>query len=531
MQPLTVSYKQHQIEDQYDAILIGSGIGSMTTAALLAKEGWRCLVLERHYAPGGYTHVFKRKGYEWDVGVHYIGEVNRETSFLAKLFQHVTDGTLEWADMGDVYDRIRFGDEIYDFVKGRDAFADKLKSYFPDETKAIDQYIIEVRNAARGARNFFAEKSLNPVQSLIAGRYLRKDFRKYASKTTLEVLRSITQNEKLIAVLAGQYGDYGHPPGQSSFAMHAMVVRHYLNGGTYPIGGSGRIFESYVPGIQKAGGLIATNAAVEEIVMKKGQAVGVRMSDDRIIQAPVIISGAGVHTTINQLLPQEEAQKTGLLTQSNQSPASACHLGLYIGFKESSQDLNLPKANWWYYPPVYDHDKLCADFLADSSAPFPVTYVSFPSAKDPSWEDRYPGRSTVDVITLTKYDWFKEWDGTKWHKRGDGYEEKKAEFTQRLLENLFYLEPQLRGKVDHAELSTPLSTKHFCNYAQGEIYGIEHTPDRFEERWLRPKTPIKKLYLTGQDVATAGVGGAMMGGVLCAVSVLRKNMIPQIMTA
>ena len=135
------------------------------------------------------------------------------------------------------------------------------------------------------------------------------------------------------------------------------------------------------------------------------------------------------------------------------------------------------------------------------------------------------------MITLTKYDWFKEWDGTKWHKRGDGYEEKKAEFTQRLLENLFYLEPQLRGKVDHAELSTPLSTKHFCNYAQGEIYGIEHTPDRFEERWLKPKTPIKKLYLTGQDVATAGVGGAMMGGVLCAVSVLGKNMIPQIMTA
>ena len=84
---------------------------------------------------------------------------------------------------------------------------------------------------------------------------------------------------------------------------------------------------------------------------------------------------------------------------------------LYIGFKESSQALNLPKANWWYYPPVYDHDKLCADFLADPSAPFPVTYVSFPSAKDPSWNDRYPGRSTVDVITLTKYDWFKEWDG------------------------------------------------------------------------------------------------------------------------
>ena len=93
------------------------------------------------------------------------------------------------------------------------------------------------------------------------------------------------------------------------------------------------------------------------------------------------------------------------------------------------------------------------------------------------------------------------------------------------------LEPQLRGKVDHAELSTPLSTQQFCHYERGEIYGLQHTPARFDERWLKPKTPIKNLYLTGQDVATAGVGGAMMGGVLCAVTVLGKNVMNEIITA
>ena len=144
------------------------------------------------------------------------------------------------------------------------------------------------------------------------------------------------------------------------------------------LGAQDEFFESYVSGIQKAGGLIVTNAAVEEIVMRKGQAVGVRMADDQVIEAPVVISGAGVHTTINHLLPQAEAQKTGLLKKSNQRPASACHLGLYLGFKESSQALNLPKANWWYYPPVYDHDKLCADFLADQPHLFlSLTSLSF----------------------------------------------------------------------------------------------------------------------------------------------------------
>ena len=99
--------------------------------AALAKRGWRCLVLERHYVAGGYSPTFKRRNYEWDVGVHYIGEVNRENSVLSRLFRYVSDGSLEWADMGDVYDRIRFGDETYDFVKGRRAWLEQMKTYFP----------------------------------------------------------------------------------------------------------------------------------------------------------------------------------------------------------------------------------------------------------------------------------------------------------------------------------------------------------------------------------------------------------------
>ena len=92
-------------------------------------------------------------------------------------------------------------------------------------------------------------------------------------------------------------------------------------------------------------------------------------------------------------------------------------------------------------------------------------------------------------------------------KRGEDYEAFKEEISQRLMEQLFRFEPQLRGKIDYYELSTPLSTKHFVNYQHGEIYGIDHGPERFEQKFLRPKTPIKNLYLTGQDIVTAGIGG------------------------
>jgi all-trans-retinol 13,14-reductase len=528
-----VSYKQTQIDDTYDAILIGSGIGALVTAAALAKKGKKCLVLERHYAPGGYTHTFKRRNYEWDVGVHYIGEVMRENSMMAKLFRYVGDGSLEWADMGEVYDRIRFGDETYDFVRGRQAWTDKMKGYFPDtdDMRAIDEYVELVRDAAREARRFFAEKAMPALVSKVAGGFMRKGFMAYAGRSTLDVLSSITSNKKLIAVLTGQYGDYGLPPSQSSFAMHASVVRHYFNGGAYPVGGSARMFDSIYPTIAAAGGLVVTNADVKRVVTNGRKATGVEMADGRIFSAPIIVSGAGLATTSNQLLSKDDAQKAGLAQSLTKVESSAAHLCLYLGFNGDAASHNLPKANWWYYPPEYDHDALTQRFAQDANADFPVIYVSFPAAKDPTWSERFPGRSTVEVITVAPFDQFKPWLDTRWHKRGDEYNDLKASITERMLGKLYELEPQLKAHLDHCELSTPLSTKHFCNYDQGEIYGLQHDPGRFGIRALRPETKLKQFYLTGQDVATAGVGGAMIGGLLCASVILKANLMNEVIVA
>ena len=118
MSRLGRSYKQAPVDDRYDAIVIGSGLGGMTTALLLAEHGRRVVMLERHYVLGGFTHVFRRKGFEWDVGVHYVGEVHRPRSVLRQLFDHVTAGELRWAEMGEVYDRIVFGDEEYPLRAG-----------------------------------------------------------------------------------------------------------------------------------------------------------------------------------------------------------------------------------------------------------------------------------------------------------------------------------------------------------------------------------------------------------------------------
>ena len=111
------SYKKSpELAESYDAILIGTGIGCLCAGALLSKLGKKVLLLERHYTAGGFTHVFKRKGFEWDVGIHYIGEVQRPNSVLRKLFDYVSDNQLKWDDMGEIYDRIILGNKQYDFV-------------------------------------------------------------------------------------------------------------------------------------------------------------------------------------------------------------------------------------------------------------------------------------------------------------------------------------------------------------------------------------------------------------------------------
>ncbi len=528
---LGISYKQHPVEGNYDAIIIGSGMGGLATAAILSKEGKRVLVLEKHYTAGGFTHVFKRKNYEWDVGLHYIGALDKDTRMMKRMFDYVTNGELKWADMGEVYDRIIFGEKEYRFVKGVDNWKEQMKKYFPApaDVNAIDDYVGLVYKAAATSWPYFAEKALSPVMSWLIGFMMRSKYTRFSNESTLSVLQKITSNKELIGVLTAQYGDYGLPPSQSSFAMHAMLVKHYFNGGFYPIGGSGRIAETIQPIIESVGGKIYINAEVEEVIVKNKKAVGVKMADGKEIYSDLIISDAGFINTFRKLVPMEVTKQIGFQEKLNTIPPSASHVSLYIGLQHTAKELNLPKANYWIYPDNYDHDENLRRYSENPKSPLPVTYISFPSAKDPDFENRYPGRSTIEIIGFAPYEWFQKWEGTRWNKRGEEYEAMKEKFARKLLEQLYRFEPQVKGKVDHYELSTPLSTANFVNYEHGEIYGLTHTPDRFKHKFLRPQTPVKNLLLTGQDISTCGIGGALMAGVLTTSSIMKKNMMEQIL--
>jgi all-trans-retinol 13,14-reductase len=529
-----ISYQQHRLDDHWDAIVIGSGIGGLTASALLSKYASRkVLVLERHYTAGGYTHSFRRPGYSWDVGVHYVGDLQDPASPLRAAFDHLTGGALEWAPLPDVYDRVLMGSKTFEFPTGLERLRARLKDYFPSEAAAIDGYLAAVQSAQKSSSLYFAEKAIPRAAAWLAGRFMRAPFLRWASESTLDVLHRFTQNQELIAVLTAQWGDYGLPPAQSSFGIHALIVSHYFNGASYPVGGAARIAETIAPLIERNGGKIVISADVQEIVVQNGKATGVKMADGRELHADLIISDAGARNTFERLVRQPQP----ILDDLRRIPGSIAHLSLYVGIKQSAASLGLEGTNVWIYPSsdhgasdhgAPDHDANFARFIGDPSAPFPAVYISFPSAKDPDFERKHPGRATLEVIVFVPYEWFAPWENSRWKKRAAEYDAFKHTLAQRLQQELERAVPAVAGRINHAELSTPLTTRHFMNYTQGEAYGLAATPERFRLRSLTPHTTVRNLYLTGQDVASLGVAGALFGGAIAASAILGRNLVSRI---
>ena len=192
-------YRSNRLAEKYDALVIGSGIGGLTTAAMLSELGWKVCVLEQHYTAGGYTHSYDRNGYEWDVGVHYIGEMGAPTR-SRKMFDFLSEGKLDWAPMDTEYDRFYIGEKTFSAHAGKQEFQDNLLKQFPKEGSAIKAYMGLLNQVSKAMPTFAMSRLLKPGQRTLMGPYLRAKIPELLFRTTYEVLSEITDDQDLIAV-------------------------------------------------------------------------------------------------------------------------------------------------------------------------------------------------------------------------------------------------------------------------------------------------------------------------------------------
>lgn len=501
----------------WDAIVIGSGMGGMVCAALLSKIGRRVLVLEQHYVPGGYTHEFSRRGYHWDVGVHAIGEVSTR-SMPGRLLHALTDGRLQWTTLGPVYDAFRLPEGFrIDYPDNPEQFRENLLEAFPGERRGIDGYLDIVKKVSGGMRGYYLSRVLPSTVGLVAEPLLARSVQYYLGVTAKEITARLTGEPKLRAMMTAQWGYYGAKPSRAAFAMQALVVKHFLWGAWYPVGGAGQIAKELLRTVSDCGGWTRIRADVEQILVEGGRAAGVRLKGGEELRAKLVVSAAGALPTLERMLPLE-ARQAGWARELAQLQPGPAHVCLYLGFKGDIRKAGAGSNNFWFYD-TWDVEQDAWQVGGDGPlGNVPALYVSFPSLKNPRHDPGPEQRHTGEAVTFVPWDAFTRFLGTKWMRRGDDYEALKKRMQESLLEQLFRHLPGLKPMLDYAELSTPMSTDHFMRSAKGSIYGLESSPERFRCRWLRPRTPIPGLFLAGVDVSAPGVMGAAMGGALAAIA-------------
>lgn len=360
-------------------------------------------------------------------------------------------------------------------------------------------------------------QSKNPSQESLSDAGAR-EFQTRAMMTVDEALSEITQNPDLKYILTYAWGKYGLPPHVASWAAHCLVAGSYLDGVAYPRGGAGSIEQALVAVVLLHGGLVLTSAQVECLFLEGDECVGVKMADGKVIHAGRVISAVGASNTVERLVPASSQHLVRELSQhiSDLLWSSYANLQIFIGFRGSAAELGVNQVGYWFLPRTADHTENTIRYFMDPSfaAEFPYVHVSFPSTKDPDAE-----KTTCVVLACAHYDWFK-------NMRPEDVQLVADKIVSRLCTQLFKEFPALQGKDEFVGFATPLSHETYLGARRGAPLGLGHTPQRFES-WMRPQTPIRNLYLAGQDVFVAGVPNAAIGGFMGAAAAFPDIVLPR----
>ena len=504
--------------DQWDAIVIGSGMGGMAAAAALSRVGQKVLLLEQHQTLGGLTHCFSRNGFTWDVGVHYLsgvapGDRGRE------LLDWLCDTPIDFVSLGSIYDILHIGSaEPLSLSRPYEAQERDLKDRFPDQAEAIEAWTQALHEGRETMFKIFPTRVMPEIAGDILDWWNRRAIEKWCDRTTREVIDSLTDDPLLAAVMAAQWGDHGGRPSKASFAMHALISASYLQSGSwYPVGGASAFAERIIPTIVKNGGDAQAGVRVEQLLFENGAVVGVRTDDGTEIRARAVISDVGARETVDSLLPNDCGQAEWI-ADIRALPLSIANFTLFLGFEGDIEAAGATKANHWIYP-TGEVDVVWTS--APDGAP-PHMTATFGSLKDPMHDPGPQQKHTGQLLAWADWTAVSEWTEQPIGERGEEYAAFKQRVEDTLMAQFAQYFPDLAKLVVYRELATPLSTVTFTGHEEGAFYGLDVTPQRVMCDALRARTPIPGLFLAGQDVASPGIPGALMGGLLSAASVDAK---------
>jgi len=525
--------------EQWDAIVIGSGLGGLTTAAYLCAAGKRTLVLESHYVAGGNSQVFRRKHkgleYEFDVGIHYIGECGRDgiiTSVLNGVgcAERVVFRPLD----EDGYSTLHFPDFSFRIPCGWDRYRERLYKTFPDERAGLAP-VLDVLQKLSGETSQLIRGDMPPSE--MAAR--APTFLQWGMRPVTELFAEHKLSERTVAVLLGEQGCYAVRPSKTPTAGHAGLMDHFLRGAYYPEGGGQVLAARMVEAIRAYGGEVRTRMPVQKIRVEGGKVTGVvagRKSGKAIeIDAPVVVSNADLKRTFAELVgeehfSQESRDRVRGLTMS--VPLFCIYLVLDVDLAARG----MPNSNhfiWGSYDIEGVYDELDAGQLSSDA----MVYLTLASLKDPTTRRIAPkGYTNLQIMTMAprEYDvWHVDkgpTEGGRYHRDPD-YRRSKNDLSEKLIAASERVIPDLREHIVWQEAATPVSQERFTRSTGGTSYGIEMSLDQLGPLRVAPRTEIPGLFLCGASTTGgSGIAGVMRGGVAAAGEVLETDLLKSVMS-
>jgi len=509
------------VAEQYDTIVIGSGIGGLTAAAVLAKGGQRPLVLEQHFLPGGNASTFRRKKmFDFDVGLHYIGDCGPGGFFPSLMEQLGIADQVEFVPMDqDGFDTIHFPDFTFRVPAGWDRYRERLMAAFPHESQAIDRYI----NFLRMVAGHPPPGGRQPLQGVLS--------KPWSQCTLGEVFDAVEASHRLRHVLAAQCGTYAAPPNKASVGIHAFVTDSYMRGAYFIRGGGRPLVEGLVRVIEEGGGEVRLRSKVERIIVEGERAVGVELANGEQLRAPIVLSNADAKRTFLEMVGEERLSSA--LAQRVKGYRMALPLFIiYMAMEVDPSELGLPSTNISLVP-AYDAEEQFAACYEGRLPERPHVFISIASLKDPLSENIAPkGYTNLQLMSLAPAQpqaWgISQGPASAPTKSGyrhtPSYVAAKQEMEKRMLKVVEEMMPGFIRRVIWQESATPLTQERFTLSTGGTSYGLEHTPDQFMTARISLQTEIPGLWMVGANTIFGhGIHGCMLSGRAAAGAILQQR--------
>ncbi len=499
-------------------MIIGAGLGGLSCAAAFARQGFKPLVLEQHYRPGGYATTFKRKGFVFDVSLHSTVVGEREgVHNLIPGFPEIKD--VKFVPHPDLF-RVIYPD--YDIrVPSKDiaAYIKKLVSLFPDEKQGIEGIFEDMKGVARDIRKYSAAEGKIDMSRFPSSEfpYLFKSF----NKTWGEVLDMRIKNPKLKAIISSLWGYFGLPPSKLASLYYAVPTIGYLEeGGYYPIGKSQKISNAFVRFIEEKGGEVKLKTRVEKIMIKDHSAYGVRTADGKEYSGKVIVSNANAYDTFHKMMDEEEHLKD-YLARMDKLSISLSSFQVFLGLKKDLiGEVGIKDTDIFYYSD-YDMDTEYEDYLKAN-----LENPGFGLALyDNLYKEYSPeGKNTLNIIVLQGFDHWKKYEADYWNGNKKEYQAEKERMADILIKKVEEtLLPGLSKAIEIKEIGTPLTNVRYTSNYRGAIYGWDQTLDNSGPRRLSHVTPIKNLYLSGAWTRPGhGYSAVLWSGVECFSEIMKR---------